>query len=46
MDVLQLQERVRSLEAELAEMKGKGVSRKRNKIVKISSEVVDSNPYR
>lgn len=44
--VAELREQVRSLQDELAQLKGKrGKQATREKITKMSSEVVDSNPY-
>lgn len=44
--VAELREQVRSLQDELAQLKGgRGKTTTREKITKMSSEVVDSNPY-
>jgi hypothetical protein len=42
----ELLEKVKHLEAELASEKAKHVQPTRKKIAEMSSEVVDSNPYR
>lgn len=45
-EVEKLQQRVKELESKLLEEQSKNVSTTREKIEHMSSEVVDSNPYR